>query len=382
MARKATKKTITLSRKNSRVVEEKHIGQETTDWKDVKNMERAVYDCLRHYGYFYDAKDSANWAKTWVKANKSDAQYKNFCAAEDWYIPRTLGSLCKMMLNGAKFKKDRMDWITAHVNEVIARGKDNIKHKNVVALPTRRSPAEIVKERTSDFIGEIEGFIDDFMLGRMTKEEIKEWSAYEEMKRADVPYITAKSLHDYYIPLRNELDELLKGKSRDLLEAYQNMTVRERKAFRAIVHSIIEDANMYMVGKKAVRKPRAKKVKTAGAQVAHVKYKKEDKEFKLTSLTPDAIVGATELYLFNTKYRAMTYLKASKKTGFTVRGTTVQDVDLDSSYKKTIRKPAEFLGLTAKTTKTRVRKLLKELKTKQAAANGRIGEDTIIFKAY
>ena len=57
---KATK-TPAIRRKSnaSMLLEEKYIGREITDWSEV--TEAKVYECLRHYGYFYDNKDSIRW---------------------------------------------------------------------------------------------------------------------------------------------------------------------------------------------------------------------------------------------------------------------------------------------------------------------------------
>ncbi|PHS22089.1 MAG: hypothetical protein COA84_12980 [Robiginitomaculum sp.] len=378
----ARRPKITLSRKSSKLLEENSIGLETTNWNDVEDTEYAVYSTLRHYGYFYDGKVAAKWANTWVKANRSTADYKDFCAAEYWSISRTLSSLCKMHTNGAKFDKKRMAWIKVHVNEVIERGKDNIKNRTSSVVPIRRSPSEIIKERTNDFIAEIEDFIDQFSTESLTRAEIKEWSAYDLMKHQEVPYITAKAVHDYYQPLLAELEEVVKGTDRDLVEAYATLSTRARNAYLKLIKSIISDSDMYMNGKKAVRKPRAKKVYSAGVQTAHVKYCKSSKEFKLTSVNPLKLIGATEVYLFNTKYRNITYLVSDQKTGFSVKGTTIQGIDMEASYKKTLRKPELYFNDTLKATKLRMKKTLTALKTKSGTVNGRMGTDTILYKVY
>ena len=208
------------------------------------------------------------------------------------------------------------------------------------------------------------------------------YSVFEELKAEDAPYNMAKGVYDYYTPLRDELQELVDKCPSDLNEAYCIYGKRDRKKLLKIVDGIVSDAEMYMMSKKATRKPRKKKETTATQQVAKVKYLKESKEFKMTSIDPVQIVGADEVYLFNTKYRQLTRLVSSAKTGFTVKGTTIQNVDLEQSYKKTIRKPDEFLGDFMKAPKVKTRKLLETLKTKKAEANGRVNDQTIIMKRY
>jgi len=109
-------------------------------------------------------------------------------------------------------------------------------------------------------------------------------------------------------------------------------------------------------------------------------YQKECAEYKISSTSPAYIVGANEVYLFNTRTRVIKYLVASKRDGFTIKGTTVKDYDADLSFKKTLRKPEEMIKSINKSTKLRALKALKALKTKQNATDGRINADTIILK--
>lgn len=380
MARRAkVKPKINISRKASKLTEEKHVGRETTDWTNVTFLDVAVYETLRHYSYFYDTKEAVKWARTWVKNNRSDADYKFFCKAPDWSVSRTLCGLCRMIENGAKFDKKRMEWLNAQVDLVINKGKD---HKAEVTTTHKKSPAEIVKEHTSDFIAEFEEMVDDLVTKKITIKDNKEISPYDLMKAKDIPYVTAKALADYYTPVRKELEAVVNKTDKDLVEAYADMGTRLKNAYLLFLTKIVDDAEMYMNGKKAARKPRAKKVKSATAQVTSLKYQKEDKTSKLVSIDPSKIVGASEAFLFNTKYRTLSYLKSSSKKGFSVKGTTIQDVDLEASYKKTLRKPEEFFKANAKTTKARLKKAVNELKTKSSTTNGRCGADTILFKAY
>ena len=134
------------------------------------------------------------------------------------------------------------------------------------------------------------------------------------------------------------------------------------------------------MSKKANRKPRAKKATPATKQVAKVIYQKECADFKISSTSPAYIVGATEVYLFNTKTRVIKYLVTDNKDGFIVSGTTVKNYDEELSFKKKLRKPEETIDSINKVTKLRALKALKALKTKASSTDGRINADTVILK--
>jgi hypothetical protein len=379
MAKAVVRKKTPIRKSNSsKTLEEKHIGSEVTDWAEV--TERKVAECLRYYGYFYDYKDASRWALSWVKKYMSKKDATHFAAAEDWRVSPTLGALCKMMSNGAVFDEKRMEWIHIKIDGVIAAGKSKKEDTNVVVANfVRRSIQDILKEKTSDFIAEIELVIDNYYNGVYT--DIDNYSVYNELKKTDAAYNTAKAVADYYTPLKAELTELITQKTPDLIEAYEKMPLKQRKEYLKLVTLIIDDAEKYMASKKAVRKTRAKKPVSASQQVSKVSYLKDSAEFKLTSIDPASVVGASEVYLFNSKYRTLIRLVSSARDGFTIKGTTIQNIDIEASGKKKLRKPEDFFT-QAGNTRPKMSKAYLDIKTKPSEANGRINGETLIYKAF
>lgn len=390
MARKATtrtKKTVktpTLRRGSNaaKLSEERHVGRETVDWENVTDFELAFRDTLRHYGYFYDIKEGNKWAAEWVKKNYTKAKLADFKAAEPWRTSMTIYSMCKMMLNGATFDEKRMAWLKEGIDNTIAFGNQKRKaaKSDTKTMIQKKSPADIVKERTSDFIAEIEEVLD--MFNSKTHVDWAEYSVYNELQRVDAAYNTAKGVVDYYTPQMEEIQELVSKKTDDLVEAYSHMTIKKRKELLSILKSIVSDAEKYMSAKKVTRKPRKKKTVSSAQIVSKVKYLKESAEYKVASVDPSDIIGAKIVWLFNVKYRTFTRLESVSTTGMSIKGTTILNFDESKSAKKKVRKPEEFLSNTTKTTKIKINKEFMALKTKESIPNGRINADTIIYKVY
>jgi len=379
MARKTKKQAV---RRASKIADEKHIGSEVKEWKSVDQLDHAIYQTLRHYAYYYDRKDYVKWTREWVKKTRSDKEYKSFCKAEDWRIAPTVAGLCRMIWNGLELEPHRLKWLNARVDEIIKAGNKQAQESKESPVAPRKSPADLVKERTSEFIAEIEGVVDDMTTRKMTRDEINSWSIFEVMKKADVPYQTAKATLDFYTPILAEWKELVENKPEDLVEAYSNVGVRQRNANLKFFQRLVDDCQLYMNSKKATRKPRAKKEVPTHKIVASVKYLPESKEYKISSMAPEKLVGADTIVIFNTKYKRVNVYVALSKDGMTVKGTTIQNFDPEKSFSKTLRKPDEFFKASAKTTKARSVKLLKELKTKEGDVNGRINADCIIYKVW
>lgn len=369
---KKKKPTIVLGRK-SISAEEKHVGLETVDWTNVKDFDRAVYDTLRHYNYFYDYKEAFKWAGQWVKKYRSK-DYSKFSRIEQWRISTSVGGICRMHMNGAPFDEKRIDWINKKLD--IAIRESNVV-KEAKEAPVKNI-SDAVKEKTSDFIAEIEAVLDDFYRGVFL--DIENYSVYNELKKIEAPSNIAKGVVDYYTPLKAELEELLTKKTKDLVEGYQHMKPAKKKQYLALVTKIVTDAEKYLASKKAVRKPRVAKPKSATVQINKVQYQKESAEFKVTSVDPLNIIGATEVYLFNTKYRTLSHLVTSASAGFTISGTTIQAVDLEKSKKKKLRKPEDILSVLISSPKTKAIKLFNEVKATEADAVGRVNAETIILK--
>jgi len=197
----------TVVRKTPKMVEEKHVGMETTDWSGVKNVKVAALDTLRHYGYFNNLQDSTKWALSWMKRHRTGdgpKRPKSFKVASHNSFSMTAGSLCKMNKNGYTLRDNDLELIKREIEYQIRRGDMILKsRKSGTKEVTRRSPAEILKEKTSDFLGEIEGILDEY--NHKNHKEHMKWSVYDELTIIDAAYNTAKAVHDYYEPLYEEL---------------------------------------------------------------------------------------------------------------------------------------------------------------------------------
>jgi len=266
------------------------------------------------------------------------------------------------------------DYITKFFDDLHKYGKTV---QSELPKTLRRSIQDILKEKTSDFIAGVEHVIDKFY----DTYEPSSYSVYDEMVKADVAYNTAKAVHDYYLPLREELYKLLHKAPADLKEGYADMTQPEKQSYFELVDGIITDSIRYMNSKKVKRKTRKPKTKSAIAQIKKLQYLKESKEFKLVSIEPVNIIGCHRLYTFNTINRTITEFIACNVKGFGVKGTTLQGVNIESSRQTRLRKPDEFLPVVQNGTPFKVNKAWKKLTTKTTLPNCRINKHTIIIRA-
>ena len=140
---------------------------------------------------------------------------------------------------------------------------------------------------------------------------------------------------------------------------------------------------------KATRAPRKSKPKSATKLVEKLKYLKIDNKFKLASISPDQIIGANELWVFNTKTRKLGKYIASNidpqgmqrdGSGLSVKGTTIQGYDESLSIQKTLRKPDVQLKEFKDSGKVKLRKFLDDIATTDTKLNGRCNPETVLLK--
>ena len=254
--------------------------------------------------------------------------------------------------------------------------------KPEIAVVKSKSPMEILKLKTNDMLGYIDEIIDDHFDQQKNNEStaFDGMSIYQLFQRDNVAYNTAKVSFDHIQSLYEEIKEVVESKDADLVEAYSFMKPKRQKAFLAFLEEVMLDAKKYVLNKKAIRKTRAPKILTADRQIKKVKYLKESKEYRMNSINPVQIIGATRLFVFNTKYRKLIEYVTDSPKGFEMKGTTLQNVG-SSSKSIRLRKPQEMLTIVQGSPLKKINKAWSDLTTKEGKLpNGRINEQCLLIR--
>jgi len=247
-----------------------------------------------------------------------------------------------------------------------------------------KSPMEILKIKTSDMLA----YIDEVIDAHIEQETNNANTAFDGIdiyslfQKDNAAYNTAKQCFDHIENIYEEIKELVETKDPDLVEAYSYMKLKRQKIFLQFLQDIKDNIQKYILNKKAVRKTKAPKIMTADKQIKRLKYNKESKEYKMVSIPPIQIIGASRLFVFNTKYRSLIEYVTNSPKGFSVKGTTLQNIDDDKSRSIRLRKPEEMLTIVQTKAISKIDKAWKELTTKQSKANPRINEYCILIKVF
>ena len=372
-----------MAKRNSPTIHDS-MGTEPTwtnqnDWDDA-TLKSKIGAALNWYNYFYEKKDGKKTLLAYLKKEKFDKEILNAVTkAPDWSIGSTVVAIVKMRNNGLERSApgaNSDEFFTKKLAEIVKHGEANIEPDEekakapVISIQQRMheiavSQSEPIEEAIEEFCSNgYKGKFDTFAL--LTKEQVKG--------------MIATKMIDFYKGEADELEEALTGECEQLKEGYSHLSKTELKRFAEFMRSIVDDLERWVGNQKATRKPRKTKAKPVTKVVEKVKYAKTNSEYKLQSVDPTKIVGAQQLWVFNTKYRTLGVYNATGRDGLTVKGTTLQGFDPDTSVKKKLRKPEEVLQRCLTGGKIVLRKLLDEVNAKDSALNGRLNEETILLR--
>lgn len=381
---KAPKKRIT----NPLMVDEKYTGEEPTfigkEFKDESERKVALMRAFHYYNYFNSGK---NFKKDVIKYAKDELKYTKdqlelLSVSPDWACRLQSGALLRMRSRGLNLRDSEYEFIKKNLEDMERLGARKIKegdeedNDNQVKAPVISVQDRIKFKTNETVLGDLEEMLDQWIMGESPSIDV-----YEAMKAAILPAQASKFVIEWTQPRLDEMLEAINKTDEQITEAYAHLSTKRKKEFVKWYEGIIADAQRFGTNTKVVRKARAKKPVSLEKQISKIKYLKESPENKLVSINPSQIIGATELWTYNVKYKALTRYIAESGMGFEIKGTTLLKYDTNTSQTRKLRKPEITLAEVLSSAKSKAAKAFGALTTKPSVPNGRINEDTIILKA-
>ena len=352
---------------------------------------RHFHSAMSYYRMEFSGKDLKPAVVKWmtnIGCTKEDiAAYKR---TKDNRTNITMGAIASCLLRGMPavredFNKgrDTTAWLRNEIVQIVEQGKDDIDEDAVVEVKsTAVQPTiqERVRESAMRMTEEIEDAIESFQTDPENFDP-KAFKMLNLLKGKEVKAAHARIIKGFYERDLNELLELASGKADDQLrEGYSHRSRKQVKNMIVFYQEIAMACDMLAQEAKVNRAPRKTKAVSKEKLVAKLKFMKTNEPLKLVSINPTDIIGAGELWIFNTKTRKLGKYVASEFNTLNVKGTTITNFDEFKSVQKTIRKPEDKLKEFKSAGKIALRKFLEDINATDTKMNGRIGEDTILLK--
>ena len=321
---------------------------------------------LNWYAQNRDNKDATKYASDFLK-KKHKINAPDALKA----VPSTFGFLCRIVSNGGVLSGSNSGFFDDTISK--------LKQSTPVVKTTTTNILSIqdhIKRKASECVGELEGLIDELI----TTEFKSNVSPYATMTGMDIKNAHAKFVIEHFKTRRSEYDDVLTTKDADVKEAYSNFSKPQLKKLVAYCNQVIVDGMKLAGDAVKTRKPRKRKAKSAEQVVGKLNYAKDFAELKLVSIDPKTIIGASSLWVYNTKTRKLGVYQALDAAGLNIKGSTIQNFAESKSVCKTLRKPGVTIPELLKAGKVALRSVMTDINAAEKALTGRINTDTILLR--
>ena len=360
-----TKKKEQRSRSELYIINKKYMGEEPTQ-KEVRASEMKA---LTWFSAMCDRGDSRDFVKHYLEKSGRKEVARKLSRIPDVWWPMYAGWAARLLAidpehPSAPVWKDHVERALTNSLVHITPVRDEVKKAERPSIQDR------VKDRVSEIIGDVEALLDG-------EEGV---NMYSYLQKTEMPPAHALKIANYYKPYLEELALGVYG-DKEVLEGYRNYTARQLKARMEYIAKLITDCERYAGVTKKTRAVHKPKTVSADKLLKNFKFQKEATDYKLASVAPTKIIGAQELWTFNTKYGTLTHFVALDRGGLSVKGTSIDKYDENQSKSyKTGRQTAKIVDEVTKAGKLNLKKVISTLK--DHTFNARINENTILLRIF
>jgi len=357
-----TVKKPRVSYSEAYLINRKYMGEEPEFLGAMTEGEVAV--ACNWYNCMCDKGNAREYTETWLKGQGRITEIKKFKAVPEEWVNLTCAWIARLINKGYEVPAHSIEFLEKTFAYTLTKAK-------VAEQPAERSSIQDrMRERQSEIIAEIEELID----------KGEQFSLYDWLKGKAIPASYCPAIIVYYTPWLEELIEAYEGSCPQLKEAYSHLSKKQLKDRIMFFSKLLEDAQSYGNVAKKTRAPRKPRAISLEKKLKGLKYQKEDNTYKIASINPEKIIGAQELWCFNTKNKVLTVFRALDRGGLQVKGTSITCYDEVTSLSKGAgRKPELVLEKIPKSGKIVLKKLMDELKTGKPL-QVRINENTVLMK--
>jgi hypothetical protein len=354
-----------VTRSETYLVNKKWLGEEPVFTKPVTNVE--FIKALSWYNSMCTNDEAREYMDTYLMNLGRNAELKVLKRVSDTWFPNSAAWAARMISKGYQLPETTKQYIDTKLKEVYARATEppvTTEDRVKVSVQDR------MKDKASDLVGEIEALIDSG----------EKFSLYDWLQKNKVPATYCSTIVAHYAPWLAELLEAYDNTDKQLKEAYSHFSKKQLTERIKFINSIISDAEKYAGVAKKTRAPRKPRPVSIEKKLKAFKYQKESTDYKIASINPEKLIGAQELWTFNTKYKTISVFRALDRAGLQVKGTTLIGYDEKTSMTRgTGRQTETLVKQVLAVGKVALRKVLDAAKTTKPLQM-RINENTILLR--
>ena len=371
-----------MNKRNNR--EAKIIYGSEPVWDDVSSIKEDIDVTIeRAFSWYWnvyrnDSMTHKKWVIEYSKGILSKDDVK-FLKSNSSKLFSSMGHHCRMMSLGAPLSDKIRERVISSIRELVLTGKktyeDKLSRGDIISVQDR------IKKQVSEYLFHIEIKLDESVCfikdGSKVTFSIERWLIDNKVKSAQ-----AKMISEWFCGLSEELKITYFDKEPQLVEGYNFLTRTQLKKYMLLVQDIVSTCDRYATVVQVSKTTRRKKQKSPKKMVSSVKFLNDDEELKIKSVPPLKIIGAKKIWIYNVKYRTITYYVCDVfSDGLSVKGTTVCNFDKENSKSRKVRKPELYMKNVQSLGKRAMDNKYKQLKTKESIPTGRLNGNCVILGA-
>jgi hypothetical protein len=362
------KKTVRKTATETFLVNKKYLGTEPPKFDGTQS---SLGRALSWHHSMSDNSDAREFATDWLILQGEKALAKKVASIPDVHLPLTSCWRAGLNMNGWTFSPEVLAHIKADLVTAISKAVVVAQPEEKIEKP-KASVYDLTLEKINGVIADLEDVIDA---------QNWDFSMYEYLQKNEIPQKYVAKIIEYYTPLLEEWTLAHKGKEKDLVEGYSWLNKKSLADRVKFLTQSIDDLNRWVDNIKTVRAPRKKKPVSADRKVVRLKFQQTDNELHLESTAPVKLIGASEVWLYNTKYGLLSRYVATDRGGIDVKGQTLINFDPSASIEKRVGRQSSVLTRAVLDSgKIQLRKLMDTVKSKGNEPKGRINTNTILLR--
>lgn len=357
----------------------KYFGSEPIYVEGEKKW--SLGSALSWYGHFYDSKDAREFIAQYLDFKGELEKSKVIRRVHENEVINTYGYVARCLMRGFTLTPEQTikfeNEINRMINTVVV-----VVEKTDKPVSNRPNVQEIMREKTHEAAGELEGRWDEYIKDGAKKENAI--NPIQVLTQFNILPQHVNIVTEFWKQKLDEYIEVQGGKDPQLNEAYSHLGKIQIRNIIGTIESVIAELNSYINIKKNGRKPRAKKPVSIEKIVRSLKYLKQFKidKLELVSVPPTKLHNCSEAWVYDTKKRKLHhYIADDYAKSLSVKGNSVIGFCTKNSEVKTLRKPEtqikEVMG-----SKPAARKFFDSIKAVSTTPNGRFNESMIILRAF
>ena len=356
------KKVERKTKSENYLVNWKYLGEEPSFKGPISKVD--LIRSFNWYNVMTEENEVRQYIADYLKEAKHEILIKRINTIPFMHLPLSSAWIFRLHMRGVEIDEEMLGQAMLKLLNSLEHEKVVREEKKPVDKPNIQ---DRIRERGYDIIGDVEELLD----------KGEKFNMYEWLQKNEIPAMYATKITDYYQPLMDEYLSVLNGDK----EGYEHYTKKQMLEKQQNLSDLLSDCRRFAGNVKKARAPRKKKAPTTEKLLKNFTYLKAFNEYKLQSIDPATIIGAQELWTFDSKSNKLTVFRARGHAGLTIKRTAIDGYDVDQSLTKKIgRNTEETLKKVLSGGKIILRKLMDEINVQPTNFTDRINSSTVLCK--